>query len=154
MSNVSAIPSGYHSVTPYLVVKNAAAAIEFYVKAFNAKEELKLVGPGNSIGHAEVRIGDAVVMLADEHPDFGALSPETIGGSPVSLLIYVEDVDKIFAQAISAGATEVRPVQDQFYGDRSGMLKDPFGHSWSIATHIEDVSMEESQRRFDAMTQG
>jgi PhnB protein len=145
---VSPIPHGYHSVTPYLIVRNAAEAIRFYERAFGAKEHLRLAGPDGKIGHAELKIGDSFVMLADEHPDYGAHSPETIGGSAASILLYVEDVDAAFAQAVQAGAKEVRPVQDQFYGDRAGTLQDPYGHKWSIATHIEDVPQAEIERRF------
>lgn len=146
--SVSSIPAGYHTITPYLIVNDAARAIDFYVRAFGATETLRLAGDGGKIGHAEIRVGDSLLMLADEHPDFGALSPRTIGGSPIKLCLYVEDVDAFFARALTAGAKEVRPVQDQFYGDRSGMLEDPFGHQWSIATHIEDVSQEEINRRY------
>ena len=151
--SVQPIPSGYHSVTPYVVVQNAKAAIEFYKNAFNATEVLRLESPDGKIAHAEVKIGDSHVMLADEHPEFDAISPKTLGGSPISLLIYCEDVDAMFAQAIAAGATEKRSVQDQFYGDRSGVLEDPFGHSWSIATHTEDLSQEEVEARFATMMQ-
>lgn len=151
---VPPIPPGYHSVTPYLIVKGAARALEFYQQAFGATEVMRLDGPGGSIGHAEIRIGDSHVMLADEHPQMDALGPETIGGSPVGLCVYTEDVDAMFQQALDAGATEVRPVQDQFYGDRSGTVRDPFGHKWTIATHIEDVSPEELKRRMAEMTQG
>ncbi len=149
---VKPIPEGYHSVTPYLVVQGAAKALDFYQQAFGATELMRMEGPGGIIGHAEIRIGDSPVMLADEHPDMGALSPETVGGSPVSLLIYVDNVDEVFARALAAGATQIRPVQDQFYGDRSGMLKDPFGHTWSMATHVEDVAPEEMDRRMKAMS--
>lgn len=153
--SVKPIPDGYHSVTPYLVVKGAAAAIDFYKRAFGAIELLRLEGPNGVIGHAEVKIGDSPVMLADEHPDHGALSPDSIGGSPISLMVYVEDVDAVFAQAVEAGATEIRPVQNQFYGDRSGMLKDPFGHTWNIATHVEDVPEDEiAERAKAAMSDG
>jgi PhnB protein len=146
---VKPIPQGYHSVTPYLIVKGAAGAIDFYKKAFGAKEIMRFPGPNNSVAHAEIRIGDSTIMLADEQPNYR--SPEAFGGSPVSLMIYVEDVDKVFDQAVSNGAKSSRPVEDQFYGDRLGTLVDPFGHTWSIATHVEDVSMEEMQRRMSAM---
>lgn len=146
--SVKPIPDGYHSVTPYLIVHDAKAAIEFYTKAFDATEMLRLNGPGGSIAHAEVKIGDSHVMLADENKEFGAISPKTLGGAGVSMLIYVEDVDARFAQAIAAGATEKRPVVDQFYGDRSGVLEDPFGHTWSIATHKEDLTQAEVDARF------
>ena len=144
---VKAVPDGYHSVTPYLIVRGGARAIDFYKKAFGAVELLRMEAPGGQIGHAEVRIGDSPVMLADEMPEMGATSPETCGGSPVHLMIYVEDCDMVFKRALAEGAAETRPVQDQFYGDRSGTLTDPFGHSWTIATHKEDLSPEELQRR-------
>ena len=147
---VSPIPEGYHSVTPYLVMKNAAAAIEFYKKAFGAVELLRMAGPGGKIGHAEINIGDSPVMLADEYPDMGIKGPESLGGTPVSLMIYVDDVDKIYPQAIAAGGKEVRPLQNQFYGDRSGTLTDPFGHVWTISTHVEDVPEEELAKRAES----
>jgi PhnB protein len=144
------IPEGYHSVTPYLIVKGAARALEFYKKAFNATELYRLEGPGGTIGHAEFQIGNSRMMLADEFPDMGARSPETIGGSPIGLCIYTEDVDALFTQALAAGGKQERPVTDQFYGDRSGTLRDPFGHQWTLATHKEDVSPEEMTRRMEA----
>ena len=147
---VSPIPEGYHSVTPYLVMKNAAAAIEFYKEAFGAVELLRMAAPGGKIGHAEIKIGDSPVMLADEYPDMGFKGPESLGGTPVSLMIYVDDVDKIFPQAIAAGGKEVRPLQNQFYGDRSGTLTDPFGHVWTVSTHVEDVPEEELAKRAEA----
>ena len=150
-TKVKAIPDGYHSVTPYLIIDGAARALDFYKRAFDAKEMMRIPSPGDKIGHAEIKIGDSVIMLADEHPEMGARSPSHFGGSPVSIMIYVEDVDKQFKQAIAAGGTEVRPLADQFYGDRSGTLKDPFGHSWHLSTHKEDVSMEEMNRRMAAM---
>jgi PhnB protein len=150
---VSPIPDGYHSVTAYLIVKGAARAIEFYQQAFGATEITRLDGPGGTIGHAEVMIGDSPVMLADEHPDMGALSPETVGGSPVNMLIYTADADAMFQRALDTGAEQVRPMADQFYGDRSGTVRDPFGHQWTIATHVEDVSQEELQRRMEEMMQ-
>ena len=145
--SVKPIPDGYHSVTPYLVIKGAARAIDFYKQVFGATEMLRMEGPGGSIGHAEIKIGDSPVMLADEHPAMNCLGPESFGGSPVSLMIYVEDSDAVFAQAVAAGATVIRPLQDQFYGDRSGTVTDPFGHTWTIATHKEDLSPEEVGRR-------
>ena len=144
---VSPIPEGYHSVTPYLILKNAAAAIEFYKKAFGAVELFRMEAPGGKIGHAEIRIGDSPVMLADEYPDMGYRGPESLGGSSVNLMVYVEDVDKIYPQAIAAGGKEMRPLQNQFYGDRSGTLADPFGHVWTISTQVEDVSEEEVAKR-------
>lgn len=151
--SVQPIPAGYHSITPYLIVHDAAAAIEFYKSAFGATEKTRMNAPDGKIGHAEVKIGDSYVMLADEHPEMGAISPKTLGGVASSLLIYVEDVDAVFQRAIAAGAKEKRPVQDQFYGDRSGVLEDPFGHTWSIATHKEDLTQEEVDERFAALVQ-
>jgi PhnB protein len=149
-SKVKPIPEGYHSVTPYLIIKNAAAAIEFYKAAFGATELFRMPQPDGRIGHAEIKIGDSPIMLADEFPEMKYASPETLGGSPVSLMIYVEDVDTVFKRAIAAGASEQKPVQDQFYGDRSGSLTDPFGHVWHIATHKEDVTPEEMDKRAKA----
>jgi PhnB protein len=147
---VKPVPEGYHTVTPYLIVKDAARAIEFYKQAFDARELMRMADPSGKIGHAEIKIGDSPIMLSDEAPDWGARSPQTIGGSPVGICLYVENVDKLFNQAIAAGAKELRPVQDQFYGDRSGTLTDPFGHQWTVATHKEDLSPEEIGRRFEA----
>jgi PhnB protein len=141
------IPEGYHAITPYLIVKRGAEAIQFYARAFGAVEHERMEGPGGKIRHAEITIGDSRVMLADEHPEIGALGPETIGGSPVSLHLYVEDVDAVVARAIAAGATLTRPVADQFYGDRVGGITDPFGHRWFIATHKEDLTKDELHRR-------
>jgi PhnB protein len=143
----SYIPSGYHTATPYLVIGGAAKAIDFYKNVFGATEVLRMAQPDGKIGHAELKIGDSTIMLADESPKMGFKSPKTLGGSPVSILLYVEDVDKVFNRAVSAGATSVRPVADQFYGDRSGILTDPFGHVWSVSTHIEDVPPDEMERR-------
>jgi PhnB protein len=144
---VKPIPDGYHAVTPYLIVKGAAQAIEFYKKAFGAVEIMRFNGPNGNVGHAEIQFGDSRVMLADEHPQMGAVGPHTVGGTPVGLCLYVADVDAVAKQALAAGAQVERPVQDQFYGDRSGTVRDPFGHKWTIATHKEDVSHEEMQRR-------
>ncbi|MCH5378015.1 MAG: VOC family protein [Planctomycetes bacterium] len=144
---VKAIPDGYHSVTPYLIVDDGAAALEFYRRAFGARERLRMPAPGSKVGHAEMEIGDSCIMLADEVPDMGARSARAFGGSPVTMHLYVEDVDRAVRQAIAAGAKEVRPVQDQFYGDRSGTIEDPFGHIWHIATHTEELSPEELERR-------
>ena len=143
---VNPVPQGYHTVTPYLVVDGAANAIDFYAKAFGAEEVMRMP-MGDRIGHAEIRIGDSHVMLADEFPDQGHRGPKSYGGTSVSLMVYLPDVDTVFARALAAGATEERAVVDQFYGDRSGTLRDPFGHCWMIATHVEDVSPEEMQRR-------
>ena len=150
---VQPIPAGYHNVTPYLIVRNGAAAIEFYKKAFNAVELMRFPGPGGKIMHAEVKIGDSPVMLADEMPDEGHVGPQTLGGVGVSMMLYVEDVDKQFAQAVTAGATVKRPVQDQFYGDRNGILVDPFGHVWTLGTHKEDLSMDEVKKRMEKLSQ-
>jgi PhnB protein len=138
-------------VTPYLIVDGAAEAIDFYTKVFGAKEKVRLPSPGDKVGHAELELGDSLVFLADEHPDHGALGPKTVGGTPVTISVYVEDVDDVFKRALGAGATEVRPVEDQFYGDRRGELTDPFGHRWSVATNVEDVSPEEMEKRMAAM---
>jgi PhnB protein len=145
------IPEGYHSVTPYLVVDGAAEAIDFYTKAFNATELMRMPRPDGKIAHAEIKIGDSHVMLADEHPDQGHVGPKTVGGTPVGIMIYVPDVDERFAAAIANGATQTRPVTNEFYGDRMGGITDPFGHNWMIATHIEDVSPEEMERRMKEM---
>jgi PhnB protein len=146
-----AIPDGYGTVTPYLIVSGAAQALEFYKKAFGAEERMRFAMPDGRIGHAEIQIGNSVVMLADEFPEMGVKSPKTLGGTPVGLCVYVENVDARFQQAIDAGATVDRPVQNQFYGDRSGTLIDPFGHKWTFAMHVEDVSSEEMARRMAAM---
>jgi PhnB protein len=141
------IPDGYHAITPYLIVSGAAKALDFYARAFGAVERERMQDPAGKVRHAEISIGDARVMLADEHPEIGALSPKTVGGSPVNLLLYVEDVDVVVEKAVAAGATLTRPVADQFYGDRVGGITDPFGHRWSIATHKEDLTSEELHRR-------
>ena len=145
---VKPIPDGYHSVTPYLVIDGASDAIEFYKKAFGATEVFRMP-MGDRVGHAELQIGDSVVMLADEFPDMGHRGPKALGGTPVSLMVYVEDVDRQFRQAIDAGAKEKRPLENQFWGDRMGTLQDPFGHQWSLASHVEDVSPEEMQKRME-----
>lgn len=144
---VNPIPKGYEGVTPYLIVDGAARALEFYRDAFGAVEVMRMPGPGGKIGHAEFRIRDAHVMIADEHPEWGQKGPTTYGGSAVTLMVYVPDVDQVFAQALKAGATKVREVEDQFYGDRAGSLRDPFGHVWHLATHVEDVADDELRRR-------
>jgi len=151
MSTVKAIPAGYRTVTPYLTIKNGAKALEFYKKAFGATEIYKLMMPDGRLGHAEIRLGDSMIMLGDEFPEYGGKAPETLGGSPVSIYLYVEDVDAFFKRALAAGAKERKPVMDQFYGDRSGQLEDPFGHLWWVATHKEDVTPEEIQKRAQAM---
>jgi len=144
------IPDGYHSVTPYMTLADAAAAIEFYKKAFGATELYRIPGPDGRIGHAEIQIGDCRMMLSDEFPEMGVTSPKTLGGTTASFLIYVPDVDTQFKRALAAGGKEIRPLQDQFYGDRSGTLTDPFGHKWTLATHVEDVPEDEMQRRSEA----
>jgi PhnB protein len=148
-SGVKPIPEGYHSITPYLVVNDAAGAIEFYKSAFGASELMRMAAPGGRVGHAEIRIGDSRVMLADEFPEMGARSARTLGGSPVHIYLYVEDVDAVTGKALAAGAKELRPVKDQFYGDRSGSIEDPFGHVWHVSTHKEDVPQDELKRRAD-----
>ena len=148
---VKPVPEGYHTVTPYLVMKGASEAIDFYTKVFGAKEVVRMDGPGGSIGHAEIMIGDSFIMLADESPEMGFRGPESVGGTPVSLVIYIEDVDAVFARALAAGGTETKPLKDQFYGDRSGTITDPFGHVWTISTHKEDVSPEEMDKRMKEM---
>ena len=147
---VKPIPDGYHTVTPYITCKGAAKALDFYKTAFGAKEIMRY-DMGGTIGHAEVRIGDSVVMLSDEFPQMGAVSPKTLGGTPFGLCIYLPDVDAAVAKAVAAGCTIERPLQNQFYGDRSATIEDPFGHVWTIATHVEDVSPEEMKRRMAAL---
>ena len=153
MTKVKPIPDGYHSVTPYLIIKGAADAIDFYKKAFGATELFRMDHEGK-VGHAELKIGDSPIMLADESTEMGYKSPTTLGGTPVSIMIYVDDVDTIFKQAIGAGGEQQKAVQDQFYGDRSGTLKDPFGHVWHVATHVEDVSPQEMEKRMAAGAHG
>ncbi|MFI6446913.1 VOC family protein [Kitasatospora sp. NPDC050543] len=144
---VKPVPDEYPTVTPYLSVSDAAAAIEFYTAVLGAVERVRMGAPGGRIGHAEITIGSSLVMLADEFPEMGARSPKALGGTPVTLHVYVEDVDAVHARALAAGATELEPVADRFYGDRSGQFADPFGHRWSIASHVEDVPPEEMRRR-------
>jgi PhnB protein len=153
MPNVHHIPAGYHAVIPYLSVRGAAQAIDFYKKAFGAEEVMRMPMPDGKIAHAELKIGDAHVMLADEFPQMDFRSPQTVGGSSVMIMIYVPNVDEIVQKAVANGANITKPVQDQFYGDRSGSLADPFGHLWTIATHVEDVSPEEMDRRMKSMHQ-
>jgi PhnB protein len=145
MATVKAIPEGYHSVTPYLYIRGAARAIDFYKKVFGATEKMRMAGPDGRVGHAELQVGDSVVMLADETPQ--AKSPETLGGTAGSLLLYLENVDSVVENAVKAGAKILKPVADQFYGDRMGTVVDPFGQVWSVATHVEDVSLEEMKKR-------
>jgi PhnB protein len=151
---VKAIPEGYYSLTPYLVIKGAAKAIEFYKKAFGAEETVRMPGPDGGVMHAELKIGNAVLMLADENPERGFFSPSTRGGSTSSVMLYTEDVDATFKQAVAAGAKADMPPADMFWGDRMGNLTDPFGHTWAIATHKEDVSEEEMGRRMQEQGQG
>lgn len=148
---VKPIPDGYATVTPYLTVHDAAGAIAFYEQAFGATELMRLADPSGKLAHAEIKIGNSLIMLSDEFPEMGGRSAQELGGTPVSLMLYVEDVDTLFRQAIATGATEIRPVENQFYGDRAGTLSDPFGHVWTLATHVEDVSMEEINARFSAL---
>jgi PhnB protein len=147
---VKPIPEKYHTVTPYLVIDGAARALDFYQKAFGAEEVMRVDAKGR-IMHAEIKIGSSIVMLADEFPDMGFVGPRALGGSPVSLMVYVENVDQVFARALAAGAKEKRPVRNEFYGDRAGNLVDPFGHVWTIASHVEDVPPDELDRRMQAM---
>ena len=149
---VQPIPEGYHTVTPYLIFSGAAEAIAFYERALGASEVMRMDGPGGKIHHAEINIGGSRIMLADEHPEIQALSPKTIDGSPVSMHVYVEDVDAAVERAVKAGATLIRPIADQFYGDRVGGIEDPFGYRWFIATHKEDLTMDEIRRRAAAQT--
>ena len=151
-TSAKAIPEGYHTVTPYLILNAAGEAIAFYKGALGAEEVIRMEDPGGKVHHAEIKIGDSRIMLADEHPELQALSPKTVGGSPVSIHLYVEDVDGAVERAVAAGAKLIRPVADQFYGDRVGGIEDPFGYRWFIATRKEDVSIEEIRRR--AETQG
>ena len=142
-----AVPRGYRTVTPYLIIKGAASAIDYYKQAFKAKVLMCLSEPNGKVGHAEIKIGDSRIMLADEYPETGSRGPQSFGGSPVSILLYVEDCDEIFNRAIATGAKIIKPMTDQFYGDRAGTLEDPFGHTWTIATHKEDLTSEEILRR-------
>lgn len=147
MSDVQAVPPGYSAVLPYLVIKNAAAALDFYQKAFGAETIMRMNMPSGAVMHAEMRIGSAVFMLSEQSDEWGTKSPDMLGASPVTLMIYVPDVDAFVERAAAAGATVTMPVSDQFWGDRSGCLQDPFGHLWMISTHIEDVSEEEMAKR-------
>jgi PhnB protein len=148
-SSVRPVPEGYHSVTPYLAVDGAAEAIEFYKKAFGASEVMRMAAPGGKVGHGEIEISGSRIMVADEYPDMGFRSPRAYGGTPVTLHLYVADVDAMARQAVAAGAKELRPVKDQFYGDRSGTFEDPYGHVWHISTHKEDIPADELRRRAD-----
>jgi PhnB protein len=148
---VKPIPDGYPRVTPYLYVGGARQAIDFYKSILGAEERMSMPGPDGKVGHAELTIGESVIMLADEFPDMGALGPKSVGGSPVTIHVYVQDVDDTFDRAVKAGAAVLRPVEDKFYGDRGGEFEDPYGHRWSIASHVEDVSPEEMQQRMGQM---
>jgi PhnB protein len=148
---VKPIPDGYHTATPYLIIGDAAKAIDFYKSVFGATELMRMDGPGGKVMHAEIRIGNSPIMLADEFPDMGFLGPLSLGGTSTSILLYIEDVDTMFHKALSSGATVVKPLQDQFYGDRSGTVLDPFGHQWTLSTHIEDVPNDELNRRMEEM---
>jgi PhnB protein len=154
MAAVKPIPDGYPQVIPYLAVDGASRAIEFYSKVFGAKERGRMPGPDGKVGHAELEIGDSVVMLADAFPEMGGKTPQDLGGSPVTLMVYVQDVDAVFERALSAGATEERKVENQFYGDRAGQFADPFGHKWFVATHVEDVPPDEMAKRAAAAMGG
>ncbi len=151
-AKVKPIPDGYHHVTPYLSIKGAAAAIDFYKKAFGAVEVVRMPQPDGRVGHAELKFGDSYVMLADEFPEMNVVGPKTLGNTSVGLLLYVEDVDKTVERAVALGAKIIKPPQDQFYGDRSATLEDPFGHKWTVAVHMEDVTPEEMKRRMAAMS--
>jgi PhnB protein len=153
MATVKPIPEGYHNVTPYLYVRAAASAIDFYKKVFGATEIMRMPGSNGKIMHAELRIGDSIIMLADENPQTGVMSPQTIGGFSVGMHLYVENVDQVIQKAVESGAKLLRPIKNQFYGDRSGSLLDPFGHMWTVATHVEDVSPEEMKKRMAAISQ-
>ncbi|MFG2981752.1 VOC family protein [Streptomyces sp. NPDC048258] len=144
---VKPVPEGYPRVTPYLCIDGAATAIDFYVSVLGANERMRMPAPGGRIGHAELELGNSVIMLADEHPDIGFRSPKAVGGTPVTLHVYVEDVDAVFTKALGRGAKQLSPVKDEFYGDRTGQFEDPFGHRWNVATHVEDVPLEEMEKR-------
>ena len=154
MATAKPIPEGYPQVTPYLVVDGANAAIEFYAKVFGTRERMRLPGPDDTVGHAELQLGDSLILLADEAPQVGARGPKAVSGTPVTISVYVDDVDGVVDRAVSAGAKVLRPVEDQFYGDRVGQFEDPFGHRWSVATHVEDVPPDEMARRAAEMTEG
>ncbi|MFI0470482.1 VOC family protein [Saccharopolyspora sp. 5N102] len=152
MSDVEPIPSGFPRVTPYLHVDGAAAAIDFYCDVLGARERMRMPAPGGKVGHAELELGNSIIMLADEFPDQGVLGPKTVGGASMTLYVYVEDVDSVFDRALKSGANSVKPVVNEFYGDRTGQFEDPFGHRWNVATHVEDVSEEEMAKRLAQAT--
>ena len=147
MAHVKAIPTGYHNVTPYLIVDGAAKAIDFYKKVFGATEKMRMPAPGGKVGHAELTLGDSMIMLADESPEMDHRGPHAFKGAAVSLMVYVQDVDATVKTALASGAKTIRPVENQFYGDRMGTIEDPFGHQWYVATHVEDVSQEDLAKR-------
>jgi PhnB protein len=151
---VNPIPEDYPRVTPYLIVGDGAAAIDFYTSVLGASERMRMAGPDGKVGHAELNVGDSVIMLADEHPEMNAVGPKTVGGTPVSIHVYVEDSDSVFERAIEAGAKSLAPMEDKFYGDRSGSFEDPFGHHWNVATHVEDVPEEEMAKRAEEAMAG
>jgi PhnB protein len=151
MPDVKAIPDGYPRLTPYLAIDGAGEAIEFYSKVLGAKERMRMPNPDGGVGHAELELGDSLIMLADASEEMGFRSPRSLGASPVTLHLYVEDVDSVFERALAQGATEVRAIENQFYGDRSGQFEDPFGHRWNIATHVEDVAPDEMEKRVSEM---
>lgn len=154
MTSVNPIPEDYPRLTPYLHVDGAAAAIDFYVRVLGAVERMRMPTPDGKLAHAEIELGNSMIMLADEFPDMGAVGPKSIGGTPVMLMVYVEDVDTVFQRALEAGAISLSPVEDQFYGDRSGQFEDPFGHRWNVATHVEDIAPDEMRRRSEAAMGG
>lgn len=151
---VKPVPDGYPRVMPYLIVDGATAAIDFYCSVLGATERMRMPAPGDKVGHAELEIGDSLIMLADESPEMDASGPRSVGGTPVSLYVYVDDVDSVFDRAVQAGANPLQPVEDKFYGDRSGQFEDPFGHRWGVATHVEDVPPDEMSERMAAMSAG
>lgn len=151
MKKIAPIPEGYHSITPYLIVHDASGAIQFYKQAFNAKEVMRLKSPDEKICHSEISIGDSKIMLADEYPEMDARAPKAYGGSPITIHLYVNDVDALVKQAVAVGATVIRPLQNMFYGDRAATLQDPYGYKWHVATHVEDVSEEEIRKRSEQM---
>jgi PhnB protein len=154
MANVKPIPEGYPQITPYLAVDGASDAIDFYRTVFGARERMRMPAPDGKVGHAELEIGNSLIMLADEFPDMGNRGPKTVGGTPVTISVYVENVDDVFDRAVEEGAAALRPVENQFYGDRSGQFEDPFGHRWSVATHVEDVPPDEMEKRAAAAMSG
>jgi PhnB protein len=151
---VKPVPDDYPRVMPYLIVDGASEAIDFYCSVLGATERVRMPAPGDKVGHAELDVGDSLIMLADEAPEMDAIGPRSVGGTPVTLYVYVDDVDSVFDAAIEAGAKSLQPVEDKFYGDRSGQFEDPFGHRWGIASHVEDVPPEEMSRRMEAMSAG